>query len=107
MYTRYALLMLSLLACNDGDVDTETDTDVDTDSERSWPERFDELAETIEQQRIELGAPGVAVSIWHDGEVVFSHGFGSAHPEGEQPITGDTLFRIGSITKMMTSIQLK
>ena len=98
-----SLTLLFLFACNDGDVEPDTDTDTDTDSDAPWPKAFDEIAEAFEQQRLELGAPGVAVSIWQDGEVVFSHGFGSGHPDEAQTITGDTLFRIGSVTKMLTS----
>src|SRR5215211_4466921 len=46
--------------------------------------------------------PGLAVAIVQDGAVVYGKGFGRA--DGERPVTLDTVFHIGSITKTMTAI---
>ena len=53
----------------------------------------------------ELGrwtVPGAAVGVYQDGEARV-HGFGIASLETRQPVTPDTLFQIGSITKVYTA----
>ena len=47
--------------------------------------------------------PGVAVIVTDDGETVYSAGRGLADMESGTPITPQTVFRIGSITKQFTA----
>ena len=47
-------------------------------------------------------AIGVTVGVMRDGEVVFARGYGLASTEAKTPVTPDTLFAIGSITKQFT-----
>lgn len=69
--------------------------------------RFDALIEAIEAEREELGAPGVAVAIIEDGEITFARGFGSKDPDDPNvPVLPTTLFRIGSVNKMLTAAAL-
>jgi CubicO group peptidase (beta-lactamase class C family) len=46
--------------------------------------------------------PGIAIATWSDGEVQ-SAAFGLANIEAGYPVTPETLFQIGSITKVFTS----
>jgi CubicO group peptidase (beta-lactamase class C family) len=47
--------------------------------------------------------PGLAVAIIHDHEVTYSRGFGVTSVEDDGlPVTPETLFRIGSVTKPLT-----
>ncbi|MBA2278673.1 MAG: beta-lactamase family protein [Chloroflexia bacterium] len=46
--------------------------------------------------------PGIAAGIWQDGHMT-TIGHGVASLETRQPVTGDTLFQIGSITKVFTA----
>jgi CubicO group peptidase (beta-lactamase class C family) len=48
-------------------------------------------------------SPGVSVLVARDGRIVFQGGFGLADLEQKTPITPDTKFRIGSITKQFTA----
>ncbi|MBK8024652.1 MAG: beta-lactamase family protein [Chloroflexi bacterium] len=64
------------------------------------------LKTEIERLREEGGAPGLAVAVVYDGEVIFSEGFGVRNTETNDPVTADTLFRIGSTTKPLTAIGL-
>lgn len=48
-------------------------------------------------------APGVAVLIAKDGKVLYKKGFGYADVENNVPVTPETKFRIGSITKQFTA----
>ena len=51
-----------------------------------------------------FGVPGAAVAVIQDGEVTYLRGFGVKELGGTQPVTPDTLFMIGSITKPMTTM---
>ena len=46
--------------------------------------------------------PGASVVIMHEGEVVHQQGYGMANVEHGIPITPETIFRIGSVTKQFT-----
>ena len=94
------LLALALAACTRAS-DQDTDTDTDTDSED--PELL-QLEADIAAELEALGAPGGAVAVMVDGEVVWAQGFGTKHPEGDEPVEPSTLFRIGSVTKSLTAV---
>src|SRR5688500_9748726 len=55
---------------------------------------LDELRETK--------TPGAAVAIVNGGRAVYAKGFGVRDVETNTPVTPDTLFRLGSTTKMFT-----
>lgn len=55
---------------------------------------------------MELGAPGVAIAVIEDGKVTFARGFGSKDPNQEDPVLPTTLFRTGSVNKMLTATAL-
>ena len=52
----------------------------------------------------ELDVPGTAVAVVQGGEVAFLQGFGVRELERPEPVTGDTLLRIGSVTKSFSSL---
>jgi CubicO group peptidase (beta-lactamase class C family) len=47
--------------------------------------------------------PGAAIGIVQDGRLVSAKGFGAANVETGAPVTPETLFRLGSTTKMLTA----
>jgi CubicO group peptidase (beta-lactamase class C family) len=47
--------------------------------------------------------PGAAIGIVQDGRFIYSHGFGTSDLETGAPVTAETLFRLGSTTKMLTA----
>lgn len=50
--------------------------------------------------------PGVAVTIVQNDRIVYAKGFGTTSLEGGAPVTADTLFQIGSLTKVFTAATL-
>jgi len=54
----------------------------------------------LKQQRI----PGAAVALVHEGRVIFSRCYGYADTEKKVPITEDTYFMVGSLTKSFTAL---
>src|SRR5215213_6238258 len=67
---------------------------------------FTELEKVVEAELKETGTSGAAVAVISDGRVVFAKGFGVASVESGGAITPDTLFRLGSTTKMFTGAAL-
>ena len=58
------------------------------------------VAEAMEREHL----PGVAFVMVKDGQVVIARGYGYANLEKQTPVTPDkTIFRIGSITKLLTA----
>src|SRR5918999_819043 len=63
-----------------------------------------------ELDRLAVGAfnrqplAGLAVGVVRDGELVYERGLGFAYVDARRPVTADTVFRIGSISKTMTAI---
>src|SRR5438046_5632615 len=47
--------------------------------------------------------PGMSVVVVKGDRVVYAKGFGVASTESRLPVTPDTLFRVGSMTKMFTA----
>lgn len=52
----------------------------------------------------QLEVPGVAVGVVQGGEVAFLQGFGVREMGRAEPVTADTLLRIGSVTKSFSSL---
>ena len=68
------------------------------------PDLESEISRTVEAELRETKAPGAAVAVLKDGEVVYLRAFGVRSQEESAPVTPDTLFRLGSTTKMMTAL---
>ncbi len=64
-------------------------------------ENWDRLGELVAQMMKKTGIPGVCVGILHKGETATA-GFGVTNIEHPLPVTDETLFQIGSITKTFT-----
>jgi CubicO group peptidase (beta-lactamase class C family) len=52
----------------------------------------------------ETGTTGAAVGIVLEGDVVYVRGFGVRELEAKQPVDGNTVFRIGSVSKTITAL---
>ena len=62
---------------------------------------FKKIAKKIVSEMKRLGVPGVAIGIWHKGKE-YAEGFGITSVEHPLPVTADTLFQTGSISKTFT-----
>jgi CubicO group peptidase (beta-lactamase class C family) len=89
-----AALVLSI-ACSDAAA---------ADPSAPVPDRFRAFAAAFESERESLGIPGAAVAILENGELAFAQGFGTKGIASESPVDARTLFRVGSMTKVVTAI---
>lgn len=64
--------------------------------------KFEKIAELVETWREELGVPGAAFGLRLSGET-FTGGVGATHAEHPLPVTDETIFQIGSISKTVTA----
>jgi CubicO group peptidase (beta-lactamase class C family) len=65
-----------------------------------------ELEKVALAEMKETETPGAAIAIISGDRVIFAKGFGVANLETQIPVTPDTLFQIGSMTKMFTAAAL-
>ncbi|MEM9056194.1 MAG: serine hydrolase domain-containing protein [Pseudomonadota bacterium] len=72
----------------------------------SEPTNLDELRQRIEELRANSTAPGVAVVVVEKHQIVLAEGFGLARVSSGEPMTGDTLLRVGSLSKNLTALAI-
>ena len=61
---------------------------------------FDQLAKSLMRK---YHLPGGAIAVMKDGKLVFARGYGIANRQTREPVQPDSLFRIASLTKPITS----
>ena len=66
---------------------------------------FKRIAKRVVSEMKRLKVPGVAVGIWHKGKE-YAEGFGITSVEHPLPVTADTLFQTGSISKTFTGTMI-
>lgn len=59
--------------------------------------------EPLVRAAVNTETPGIAVAAFQDGSLVYRAGHGMANLEWQQPVTTDTVFRLGSLTKQFTA----
>jgi CubicO group peptidase (beta-lactamase class C family)/D-alanyl-D-alanine dipeptidase len=60
----------------------------------------------IEQQIKEKQIPGISIALVDDQHIVWAQGFGLADEKSEKPATAETVYRIGSVSKLFTDIAI-
>jgi len=68
-------------------------------------ERAAQLTAFIDTARLQAGIPGVTIAVVQAGKIVYEQGFGVKQLGVKaEPVTPDSLFMIGSVTKSLTSL---
>jgi len=68
--------------------------------------RADVVDDYLAAQMRQLHIPGLAVAVVRDGRLVKARGYGLANVELNAPVTEDTVFEIGSVTKQFTAVAI-
>jgi D-alanyl-D-alanine carboxypeptidase len=66
--------------------------------------RADQVDTYIQAQMRELHLPGLSLAVVREGRIVKLQSYGSANFELRVPVSGDTVFEIGSISKQFTGV---
>ncbi|MCA1592762.1 MAG: beta-lactamase family protein [Acidobacteria bacterium] len=67
---------------------------------------YREFEKVVLAELKETNTPGAAVAIVRGDRIVYAKGFGVSNVETGAPVTPDMLFRVGSVTKMLTAAVL-
>lgn len=70
------------------------------------PQSIAELQSRLAEIMKDAGVPGAGVALFDRSGVTWAGGVGSADLKTQQPVTADTLFRVGSITKGFVAVAL-
>jgi CubicO group peptidase (beta-lactamase class C family) len=62
-----------------------------------------DFARTVAATRALWNVPGVAVGVVQDGKVTYAEGFGQRELGRPEPVDGDTIFGIASVTKLLVT----
>ena len=66
-----------------------------------------EQSRALYEQTIADGVgPGISVAVGHKGKVIWAEGFGYAQLADKKPVTTQTQFRVGSVSKPLTAVGL-
>ncbi len=69
----------------------------------NWQSFTSQLDSTIPQLMQRYHVPGAAVALVHDGEMVWTKGYGQANLATQTPVTSETVFQAASISKTLTA----
>lgn len=58
----------------------------------------------IRREMTDKQLPGISVALVDGSQIVWQQGYGFADPKAKIPITADTVFRVGSVSKLFTDI---
>lgn len=83
-----------------------TSTFLSCNSSSYKKEQFADLNQSLYEVFSESELPGIAIGIVMEGKVVYASAFGFADMEDEVAATTQTVFQIGSVTKMFTGYVL-
>lgn len=109
------LLALVLTACTTSPAEVGSAPGAGTNPVRANPDQpqititddmLEALEATVNEAMATFPVPGAAVAIAQGGRIVYAQGFGLRNRESAEPVTPDTLFRIGSNTKPLTALML-
>ena len=65
--------------------------------------RADEIDKYVRAQLVEQHIPGAAVAVVKKGKIIKIKGYGLASVEFTVPVTTETVFEIGSVSKQITA----
>jgi CubicO group peptidase (beta-lactamase class C family) len=89
-----------LLGCPTTSPADDDDTTADPTPDPAW----DPARQAFAEELADFDAPSAALGVMVNGEIVFAEGFGER--EDGEAADGETLYRIGSCTKMLTAMAL-
>lgn len=78
----------------------------ETTMDSAWQHLEDTLQESLLVTAEQLNAPGISAAVGVDGKVIWAQALGHADIEEKKALTVNTQFRVGSVSKSITSVGL-
>lgn len=73
---------------------------------KDYTDVVEKLRPFIQQQIAGKELPALSIALIDDQQIVWAEGFGMADPKTKAPATADTVYRIGSVSKLFTDIAI-
>jgi CubicO group peptidase (beta-lactamase class C family)/D-alanyl-D-alanine dipeptidase len=73
---------------------------------KDYTDVVEKLRPFIQQQMAEKELPALSIALIDDQQIVWAEGFGMADPKTKTPATADTVYRIGSVSKLFTDLAI-
>lgn len=73
-------------------------------AEAMYAEAVERLERFIRHEMRDKGLPALSIALVDDQEVVWAAGFGYQDPQDSIPATAETVYRVGSVSKLFTDI---
>jgi serine beta-lactamase-like protein LACTB len=64
------------------------------------------LSKFIEREVRQKNLPALSIALVDDQRIVWARGFGFADPKAKTPATADTVYRVGSVSKLFTDLAI-
>jgi CubicO group peptidase (beta-lactamase class C family)/D-alanyl-D-alanine dipeptidase len=64
------------------------------------------LTALIERERTDKQLPAVSIALIDDQRIVWAQGFGHQDRDGKTPATAETVYRVGSVSKLFTDVAI-
>ena len=74
-----------------------------SDPSRKWTDAVERGRQIMRAGITQQNLPGLSVAVGVDGDIVWAEGFGWADLENQVPVAPDTGFRVGDVSKALTS----
>ena len=78
----------------------------DINAKSRYQEAAAALARMIQVEMANQSLPAVSIALVDDRQVVWAQGFGFADPKQKVPATAETIYRVGSVSKLFTDTAL-
>ncbi len=69
-----------------------------------YSEVAEHLSRIIQHELNDKGIPSLAIAITDADHILWAQAFGDANPAGESPATANSIYRVGSVSKLFTDI---
>jgi serine beta-lactamase-like protein LACTB len=73
-------------------------------SDEKYPKTISMLDAFVLREMEDKKLPGVAIALVHGQQIIWQKGYGYSDPKTKTPITSETIFRVGSVSKLFTDI---
>jgi CubicO group peptidase (beta-lactamase class C family)/D-alanyl-D-alanine dipeptidase len=73
---------------------------------REYEEAVRRLEPFIAREVADKGLPALSIALVDDQRIVWARGFGLADPQAKKPATADTIYRVGSVSKLFTDLAI-